>query len=249
MVIIIVEKPLKSLLIVEADSSLATKLATLLEADFKVVLANSTEMAQRVLAIQPVDLLLTGQANSEWLLSRLLERNRELERDNRTDGLTGLFNRRAMEEMAALEINRLNRYGGSLALGYLDLDHFKQINVDYLLTGGDAVLKQLATLLARSIRAADSIGRMGGDEFLILARDTGRKGAEVLAERIRATVESSANDYEGKVISLTVSIGFAAVETNSETDYATLTQAAAANLAEAKATGRNRWVVRNLKVP
>jgi diguanylate cyclase (GGDEF)-like protein len=239
-----VEKPAKSLLIVDDDPLLVASLTRLLQGAFQVFAANSQEWAQTALESQPIDLILTARANHEWLVSRLLDRNRELERLSRTDALTGLFNRLAMEEMALMEVKRQNRYGGSLSLGFVDVDYFKQINSDYLLTGGDAVLKGLAGVLARSIRAVDSVGRIGGDEFMILARETGLQGAAALAERVCSTVGGAPIEYEGKSISLTVSIGFAATEPGHELDYEALTRTAAATLAEAKARGRNCSVVR-----
>src|SRR5262249_55653322 len=89
----------------------------------------------------------------------LEQRARELERLAVTDPLTGLLNRRALDELTRFELKRHNRYPSPLALGYVDVDHFKQINTDYLLTGGDAVLQGLARLLATTVRDVDSLGR------------------------------------------------------------------------------------------
>src|SRR5262249_13529407 len=85
--------------------------------------------------------------------------------------------------------NRHARYSGPLALGYVDVDHFKRVNTEYLLTGGDQVLRALARVLASSVREVDSVGRVGGEEFLVIARDTDAAGVSTLAERIRSTVE------------------------------------------------------------
>jgi PleD family two-component response regulator len=85
--------------------------------------------------------------------NQLLEqRARELERLALTDPLTGLLNRRAMDELAHFELKRHARYPSPLALGYVDIDHFKRVNSDYLLTGGDEVLKGLARVLTGSVR-------------------------------------------------------------------------------------------------
>src|SRR5262249_24537365 len=133
--------------------------------------------------------------------NQLLEqRARELERLALTDPLTGLLNRRAMDELARFELKRHARYPSPLAMGYVDVDHFKRVNSDYLLTGGDEVLRGLARMLSACVREVDSVGRVGGEEFLVIARETGADGACTLAERIRASVEQSHVDYQGQQI-------------------------------------------------
>src|SRR5205807_9767348 len=88
----------------------------------------------------------------------LHQRTRELERLALTDPLTGLFNRRAVDELARFELKRHARYPSPLTLGYIDVDHFKKINTDYLLPGGDEVLRGLARVLSSSVREVDSVG-------------------------------------------------------------------------------------------
>src|SRR6185312_2032651 len=109
--------------------------------------------------------------------NQLLEqRARELERLALTDPLTGLFNRRAMEELARFELKRHARYPSPLTIGLIDIDRFKDINTCYLLPGGDEALKGLSRILTNSLREVDSVGRIGGDEFLIIARETNEEG-------------------------------------------------------------------------
>src|SRR5262249_22005706 len=134
----------------------------------------------------------------------LQQRTRELERLALTDPLTGLFNRRAMDELARFELKRHARYPSPLTLGLVDVDHFKRINTDYLYTGGDEVLKGLARILSNTLREVDSVGRIGGEEFLVIARETNEEGAAHLAERIRATVEATPIPYDGNYIAITV---------------------------------------------
>jgi diguanylate cyclase (GGDEF)-like protein len=174
----------------------------------------------------------------------LLQRSRELERLALSDPLTGLFNRRAMDELARFELKRHSRFPSPLAVGYIDVDHFKRINTEYLLTGGDEVLKGLARLLSSCVREVDSVGRIGGEEFLVIARETGMEGAAVLAERIRATVEATPIRYHGQPISITVSVGFAVAEIGVPADFTRMTELAAAALGSAKQCGRNRCEVR-----
>jgi diguanylate cyclase len=180
--------------------------------------------------------------------NQLLEqRARELERLALTDPLTGLFNRRAMDELARFELKRHARYPSPLALGFIDVDHFKAVNTRFFLTGGDEVLKGLARVLSATVREVDSVGRVGGEEFLVIARETNAEGAVVLAERIREAVEVSRVCYGGQDIGITVSVGFAVAEVGVPADYQRMSELAAAALAHAKETGRNRCEVRLLQ--
>jgi diguanylate cyclase len=176
----------------------------------------------------------------------LQQRTRELERLALTDPLTGLFNRRATEELARFELKRHARYPSPLTLGYIDVDHFKQVNTDYLLTGGDEVLRHLARILVSALREVDSVGRVGGEEFLVIARETNEEGAYILAERIRSKVELTPIDYQGNAISITVSIGFAVAEVGVPAEYQEMMELAAGALRHAKENGRNRSEIRLL---
>ncbi len=113
----------------------------------------------------------------------------EAERLAVTNGLTGLYNRRHFYEMLEREVEVVKRYDGHISLIMLDIDNFKAYNDTYGHLVGDALLRELAQLLARDIRKADLAARYGGDEFVILLSHTGKKGAVVLAERIRTSVE------------------------------------------------------------
>src|SRR5262249_8233247 len=97
----------------------------------------------------------------------LQQRSRELEMLALTDPLTGLLNRRAIDNYAGSEVKRHARYPSPLAIGVVDADHFKEINRSHLLPGGDAVLINLAQVLKGSLRTVDSVGRIGGEEFLL----------------------------------------------------------------------------------
>src|SRR5215470_16368331 len=108
-----------------------------------------------------------------------------------TDPLTNLPNRRAMDRIAERELRRRDRYPSPLAIGLIDVDHFKEINARYLLPGGDKVLVDLAKALTSSLRTVDFLGRIGGEEFLVIAPETNLEGTKVLGERIRSTVEKT----------------------------------------------------------
>ena len=114
----------------------------------------------------------------------LEEANHELEQKNKmleklalTDPLTSLPNRRAMDRLAERELRRRDRYPGPLAIGLIDVDHFKRINDRYLLPGGDKVLIDLAKAPDGSMRTVDFLGRIGGEEFMVIAPETNMEGA------------------------------------------------------------------------
>jgi diguanylate cyclase len=174
-------------------------------------------------------------------------KNLFLERMALTDALTGMPNRRAVELIARKELLRRTRTPSPVALALVDADHFKRVNSEYLLSGGDHVLMCLTRILLATVRGSDSVGRIGGEEFLIVAPYTDSVGAESLAERIRAAVEETVIQYQGQRIPLTISLGVAVAESNTVIGYEALKELAAAGLAEAKSTGRNRAVVYTAK--
>ncbi len=179
----------------------------------------------------------------------LEEANHELEHKNKmleklalTDPLTGLPNRRAIDRLAEREIRRRERYGSSLGLAIIDVDHFKSINDRFLLPGGDKVLTDLAKVLTGSLRNVDIIGRIGGEEFLVLAPETSMEGLTVLGERIRRSVEEAVFTFKGQLVPVRVSIGWAVADVGATADYEVMKHLAAKALAEAKQTGRNRCI-------
>jgi diguanylate cyclase (GGDEF)-like protein len=133
-----------------------------------------------------------------------------------------------------------------LAVALVDADNFKTINTRFLLPGGDHVLMWLGQTLVNAVRTIDTVGRVGGEEFMIVAPDTGYDGAETLAERVRRTVETGSTEYNGEPIRLTVSIGMVVAEADTLVGFDQMRHAASAALGEAKETGRNRSVVKQL---
>ena len=198
----------------------------------------NTELEQRV-ARRTREL---QEANHE-----LQQKNWMLEKLALTDPLTGLPNRRAMDRLSRTEMRRRQRYPSSVALGIVDVDHFKSVNERYLLPGGDHVLTELGKVLVGSVRTIDSVGRIGGEEFQIVAPETSEEGARILAERIRTTVEATSFIYNGEEIRVTVSVGFGVAGAAVEAEYDEMKHIAAQGLGEAKNTGRNRCVVHALK--
>ncbi len=175
---------------------------------------------------------------------QLQYKNSILERMALTDTLTGMPNRRAMDRLVKTELQRRQRQPSALSLAIADVDHFKNVNTQYLLPGGDHVLVWLAQVLSNALRTTDTVGRIGGEEFMVLAPGTGREGAGILAERIRNCVADSHTVYSEQQIQITVSIGLAVVDKETPVTYEELKTAASTALGEAKAAGRNRCVVR-----
>jgi diguanylate cyclase (GGDEF)-like protein len=191
------------------------------------------------------DLLRRYQALNEELESKVAERtqaledsNRELERLANTDRLTGVLNRRALEQLIADEIERSQRYSRPLSLLFLDLDHFKAINDRYGHDLGDAVLMRLAREVRSMLRANDWLGRWGGEEFLILCSETNGEDARHLAERIRRHIAGLNLERVGQV-SLSIGISSFAPGQTLESLVAEADRA----MYRAKALGRNRCVL------
>jgi diguanylate cyclase (GGDEF)-like protein len=194
---------------------------------------------------------------NQALEKRVLERTQSLEQANRemqqknfmleklalTDPLTGLPNRRAIDRLAESEIRRRGRYPSALALGFVDADNFKEINRRYLLPGGDQVLIDLARALNTSMRTVDTVGRVGGEEFMVVAPETTFEGALVLGERIRSSVEKHPFSYNDEPIRVTVSAGFAVVNAGTAVEFGEIKHLSAMALGEAKAGGKNRAVI------
>jgi diguanylate cyclase (GGDEF)-like protein len=176
----------------------------------------------------------------EEAYNELEHKNKMLEKLALTDPLTNLPNRRAMDRLAERELRRRERYPGSLAIGLIDVDHFKNINDRYLLPGGDKVLVDLARCLNNSVRTVDFLGRIGGEEFMVIAPETNSEGAMILGERIRTMVEAAEFNYKNDVIHVRVSIGFAVCDAGIETDYESLKHLSAAALSEANNRGGNK---------
>jgi diguanylate cyclase (GGDEF)-like protein len=177
-------------------------------------------------------------------LAQLETKNQFLEKMALTDALTGMANRRAIELIARKELLRRTRTPSPVALAVIDADHFKNINSNYLLSGGDHVLISLGRILQATVRGSDSVGRIGGEEFLVVAPYTDAAGAETLGERLRTTVLENPPVYQGSVIPLSVSVGVAVAEAGVVVGYEALRELASAALAEAKLAGRNRTIVK-----
>ncbi|MDR2164247.1 MAG: diguanylate cyclase [Zoogloeaceae bacterium] len=169
---------------------------------------------------------------------RLMETLRE---SSLRDPMTGLNNRRFLEEYIDTLVANVRRKQATLTVLMLDLDHFKMVNDTYGHDAGDTLLKELAAVMKRNVRASDITIRYGGEEFLIVLQDTAGKEAEFVAETIRASVEKMRINYGGIVLQKTISIGMADFPGDSDTFWQVVKYADIA-LYQAKETGRNRVV-------
>lgn len=167
--------------------------------------------------------------------------NFELEQLAATDGLTGLFNARTMRERLTVEIE--NAYRAPLGCLLIDLDHFKKINDQHGHPFGDFVLVEVARILKSAVRRIDPVGRLGGEEFMVILPGTPEKEALMVAERIRKSISAEEFSSDGKNIHVTVSVGVAMHPNNEFRDGPALQKAADDALYNAKKSGRNRVVL------
>lgn len=162
----------------------------------------------------------------------------------KVDPMTGLHNRRWLEEMYTREINRSNTGNFALTALMVDVDHFKNVNDTYGHLAGDQVLISVARTLTNSLRPSDMPVRYGGEEFTVFLPGTTSENAKIISERIRCNIENmSVVLPDGEVIPITVSIGFA--ERIAGDTVTSLIERADQAVYQAKENGRNR-VCRNL---
>jgi two-component system cell cycle response regulator len=177
------------------------------------------------------------------LQDELMVKNATLARLSTVDALTGLRSRRYAMEFLSVEFLRVRRYHTPLTLIMADLDHFKDVNDSFGHPAGDAVLRGVSEILLSAIRATDMGARYGGEEFLVVMPQNDAEGARILGERWRETVENQAFVApDGRLISVTISVGVAAYAEGLETPEDLLAAADRA-LYAAKQAGRNRVVV------
>jgi diguanylate cyclase (GGDEF)-like protein/hemerythrin-like metal-binding protein/PAS domain S-box-containing protein len=165
----------------------------------------------------------------------------ELERQARTDFLTGLLNRRRFMELAEAEQARLLRYGEPFCLLMFDVDRFKAVNDRHGHKAGDRVLQEIAEVLRCNLREVDTAGRMGGEEFAVILPETTALDAQDAAERLRQAIAARPMPVEsGESLNVTVSIGIAAAPAGVPADIEALLKQADQALYAAKNGGRNQ---------
>jgi len=157
-----------------------------------------------------------------------------------TDSLTGLYNRKFINERIFEEMVRSRRYARDCSLILLDIDHFKNINDSHGHAVGDSVIKRVAEILRENARTSDVVARYGGEEFLMLLTETDIVGAKSLAERVRVAVEGAEIRVADQMVSVTVSCGVSGYLEGFENKLAAFVAEADKALYRAKNGGRNR---------
>jgi diguanylate cyclase (GGDEF)-like protein len=155
-----------------------------------------------------------------------------------TDGLTNLCNRKQFDALLVEEVRRAQRYRRELSILMIDVDHFKRVNDTHGHLAGDGILTRLALLLQQHLRSDDTLGRYGGDEFCMILPETSLISAAHVAETLRAVVSDRPFAAERTTLTVTVSIGAAALQSSMQ--YPDLYRTADAMLYRAKQLGRNR---------
>jgi diguanylate cyclase (GGDEF)-like protein len=171
------------------------------------------------------------------LQDELRRQSEEFDRMSRTDALTGLYNRRHIEERFGEVGSSAVRHGYLLAVVMLDIDYFKRVNDEEGHQGGDDVLREFTRRLQREVREEDIVGRWGGEEFLVILTETEIEGVRMVAERIRVAVAGKPFEIGDHERAVTVSAGCAA---GSALDTDELVRRADVALYAAKAAGRNQ---------
>ncbi len=214
--------------------------------------SGSEEVAVQALQEGAVGYLPKGSLSKEKLVEaidaalekwRLMQQSRanqdELERLANFDSLTGLHNRRAILHRLDEHIKQVRRYEGELSLIMLDIDYFKNVNDQYGHLIGDEVLENVAVLMQQNVRNTDSVGRYGGEEFIIVLSETDLSSALIVAERLRNAIEAAEmRDSEGNMFGITVSQGVSSYKPGE--DKQSLISRADDALYRAKQNGRNR---------
>jgi len=166
------------------------------------------------------------------------ETRRKVERLTFVDPLSGVYNFRYLRQRLAEEVERARRLREPLSVVFLDFDRFKQVNDTFGHAEGNAVLEKIGAALRRAVRGEDFVGRVGGDEFLVVLPQTGREGAVTAAERLKAILDAlELQTSSGRAVSfLTFSMGVAAFPDDATTIEGLL-RAADQALYSAKARG------------
>ncbi len=201
------------------------------------------DLPVRVATLRNSDQIQVGRSILRYLAGNSIERayHEEIYKLMSMDGLTQLRNRRAFDEALADEMARAQRFRRPLSICVMDADKFKSVNDQYGHLAGDAVLRQLGTILRNNIRKNDIAGRLGGEEFGLLLPEVDRAGGLIVAEKLRRMVEAHRFEFDRTVIPVTISIGLAEVSA-SEREVTDVVRRADELLYRAKHEGRNRVV-------
>jgi len=174
------------------------------------------------------------------VVGRLVNRIRDL---TLKDPLTGVMNRRAIEEFLARQMADRRRHGDPVSVVYVDLDHFKALNDRHGHAAGDAAINHAVARVLTQVRAGDALGRHGGEEFFIVMPNTDADGASAAAERMRAALAAAPLVWRGRSVPLSASFGVATADATEWPTPEELLHRADTAMYSAKQGGRNRVVV------
>lgn len=170
----------------------------------------------------------------------LLETRDILQKQATHDALTGIWNRRAILQAFKAEMDRSQREKKNLSVALLDIDHFKNVNDTYGHLAGDQVLRETVKRMRSQLRPYDSLGRYGGEEFLLILPGCDKDGAVRQAERLRTSVCEKSIDTSGGIIHLTISAGLCVITNGKIGQMEQFIHSADQALYRAKEGGRNR---------
>jgi diguanylate cyclase (GGDEF)-like protein len=191
---------------------------------------------QRVMQAREFERLRNRELTAAY--AKLEERANTLSTLSIRDGLTGLFNRRHFDEALGLELTRAHSFDQPLSLALLDIDYFKRINDTHSHVVGDEVLRLVASILQRELRASDLAARYGGEEFALVLPHTSLEGARIAAEKVRVAIGTTDWAKLTPGHNVTASLGLAQWKPN-ETPVE-FVRRADEGLYAAKKAGRNR---------
>jgi diguanylate cyclase (GGDEF)-like protein len=230
---------------------------------YVILLTGISDKAQVVKGLQAgADDYLTKPFHPEELLARAgvgrrtVALHREIESKNRlleqlvlTDGLTGMPNRRAMEDWGTRQLNGAMRHGFSFWAVMADLDNFKAINDTFGHNAGDIVLKKFGEILMDNIRRCDMCARTGGEEFLIILTHVDQEGVIRAVEHVRRLFESHTFSFDTGTTRVTASFGIAGLPTGMQMRFDELVAKADSALYAAKNHGRNKFEIAAIEEP
>ena len=201
------------------------------------------DQAREILMIRNLQSL--REVNSLKETAETLEsRTQELEAENKRDALTGLYNRSHLDEVLEKEFQSAKRNSWPLSIAFVDIDFFKKVNDTYGHSAGDTVLRNAAKLLEKSTRDTDVVARYGGEEFVVLMIGNDSEQASVVCDRIVKAFRQAKHDIGDQTISVTASIGIAALFSVKEYEQVQeLVDAADQALYRAKQTGRDQVLI------